>query len=423
MKNNYKGITLIALIITIIVMLLLVTVTITMTINGGLFGYAGNATKDTEIAKQEEQNLANVERGLSTDALIAKFAGDGGETETPEYSQNLLDNNKVLIQNAKVTQENQGTHEEQTAIIPKGFGIVVGCETIKDGLVISDKFDNNGNSIGNEFVWIPVTLSGTTTEEKEDSFDSIRTTKNNSNFSEPASGEEKEYNDMRTSVINNNGFYIARYEAGYATGRVNGSTSVSTIPLSKKGVYPYTFVNWTDAKSASKSMYNDSTKYGVTSTLCYGVQWDAMLSFLGKTSETDCTSWGNYCNAGPFNFTGEYYIFNNNVWKNDLTSKTEDTSMLLQTGATNRNRLKNIYDVAGNVYEWTMEKVISTSARLRRGGNCGDDGDEDPAKNRSGYDPTNIYGFSRISYNTVLVVLLFLKIVFNKLLKNEIEFS
>ena len=56
MREKNSGITLIALIITIIVMLILVAVTINMAVNGGLFGYAGNAARETELAKQEEQN-------------------------------------------------------------------------------------------------------------------------------------------------------------------------------------------------------------------------------------------------------------------------------------------------------------------------------------------------------------------------------
>ena len=65
MKN--RGITLIALIITIIVMLILVAVTITMAINGGLFGYAGNAVKDTEREKQKETELAEGKATITLD--------------------------------------------------------------------------------------------------------------------------------------------------------------------------------------------------------------------------------------------------------------------------------------------------------------------------------------------------------------------
>ena len=70
-----KGITLIALVITIIVMLILVAVTITIAVNGGLFGYASKATKDTEFAKNAEKELATLDEGMSTDDLIAKYTG------------------------------------------------------------------------------------------------------------------------------------------------------------------------------------------------------------------------------------------------------------------------------------------------------------------------------------------------------------
>lgn len=57
--RSEKGITLIALVITIIVMLILVAVTITMAVNGGLFNYAGRAANETNEAKAAEEELAN----------------------------------------------------------------------------------------------------------------------------------------------------------------------------------------------------------------------------------------------------------------------------------------------------------------------------------------------------------------------------
>ena len=74
--KNYtsKGITLIALVITIIVMLILAAVSITMAVNGGLFGYAGNAAKETEKARNEELEYGNVEDNLNYEGLITKYA-------------------------------------------------------------------------------------------------------------------------------------------------------------------------------------------------------------------------------------------------------------------------------------------------------------------------------------------------------------
>ena len=71
-KNN-KGITLIALVITIIVMLILVAVTISMAVNGGLFEYARNAGEQTNGAVANEQNLANLEEGMTVNDLIDKY--------------------------------------------------------------------------------------------------------------------------------------------------------------------------------------------------------------------------------------------------------------------------------------------------------------------------------------------------------------
>ena len=74
MKNtnlkNKNGITLIALIITIIVMLILVAVTISMAVNGGLFGYAGNAVRDTKEAKEQEEDLSS-----EFENLVAEYTG------------------------------------------------------------------------------------------------------------------------------------------------------------------------------------------------------------------------------------------------------------------------------------------------------------------------------------------------------------
>ena len=212
----------------------------------------------------------------------------------------------------------------------------------------------------------------------------MRTTKNTNYYTEPDTNSQTEYNLMRTSIIAKGGFYVARYEAGYSmeTGRILTDSSTVVVPLSKKGAYPYNLVTWSDAELASQSMYTNTTKYGVASTLCYGVQWDAMLSFLEKTSETDSTDWGNYYNAGPFNFSGAYYKqvwddgWENMLsegWYTDTKTKMLNTIVLLQTGATERNCYKNIYDVAGNVEEWTMEQKVSS--RIVRGGDNNDDGD------------------------------------------------
>ena len=78
-----KGITLIALVITIIVMLILVAVTITMAVNGGLFEYAGRAGTQMNGAIVNEQELANLEANMTVNELINKYTdSQGGNTIT-----------------------------------------------------------------------------------------------------------------------------------------------------------------------------------------------------------------------------------------------------------------------------------------------------------------------------------------------------
>ena len=62
-SKGAKGITLIALVITIIVMLILVAVTISLAVNGGLFEYAGKAVSETQKTLDQEKTLGDVERG------------------------------------------------------------------------------------------------------------------------------------------------------------------------------------------------------------------------------------------------------------------------------------------------------------------------------------------------------------------------
>ena len=75
MKNN-KGITLIALVITIIVMLILVTVTIRVATDGNLFTHASNAVKGTKTAIEGENAILNDDLGI--EAIVAAQTGEGG---------------------------------------------------------------------------------------------------------------------------------------------------------------------------------------------------------------------------------------------------------------------------------------------------------------------------------------------------------
>ena len=113
--------------------------------------------------------------------------------------------------------------------------------------------------------------------------------------------------------------------------------------------------------------------YGATSMLCTGACWDSMLDFIKDEEHnvTSSTDWGNYNNSAYTVNRGKYAVYSNytlgnfqNV--NNEYPKAKNTSVLLTTGASEINSAKNIYDVAGNGYEWTTESY-SSSDRVVRG--------------------------------------------------------
>ena len=121
----------------------------------------------------------------------------------------------------------------------------------------------------------------------------------------------------------------------------------------------------------SNSLYTGKTGYGVKSMLCTGAAWDSMLDFIKDSSHnvTSSSSWGNYYDSDTYKvYRGSLY--SNSTWSAADTTNgsdvTKDTSILLTTGATERNSSKNIYDVAGNCWEWTTESYTS-SRRVVRG--------------------------------------------------------
>ena len=404
--KTQKGITLIALVITIIVMLILVAVTISMAINGGLFEKAGKATGDTRNAMDAEQQLADGRIQIAGKVYESIDDYLAGKEAVLDYDKTKTNDDGTLKSNAKY--ESDG----KTAIIPKGFKIIEdteGKKSIDAGLVIQD-------SAGNEFVWVPVTVEGTTDAEKEANFEAIRkdgyyngslqTDVSNGWVAEPyAKGytdekgteEVKDYQEMRTSVIKNGGFYIGRYEAGVEgdTPRTNKSNETSTMVV-QRDKFPYNYVGWGSSMSnyednitynsknqghgalyLSKHMY-DGKDVGVTPTLCYGIQWDATLAFIGDENyNKDSTSKGNYYNnAWTINReTVKYAVYNTSTYQlgdwtsisnetNKTKTKTASEKILLTTGASEYFKTKNIYDLAGNVREWTNEAIETPSYRL-----------------------------------------------------------
>ena len=402
MKKN-KGITLIALIITIIILLILVGVSLNLLIKGDLFGSAEKAVEGTN-AKVEEQQTA-------VDELMGELDEVEKEIEEQQRQQEEAEKQKNLP-GTRVSENTKYIRDGKTAWIPKGFTVsgIKSEQSIDNGLVIYDIPEGitpdwtNPDSVKtayNQFVWIPVEVKSTDTENSIASFYRSEWTANESTGGERTNGLSTDYTEpdstndtadktgianqianLTKSIYKYGGFYIGRYEAGSETERTS-SSGVTTLGI-KQDMYPYNYVKWGDSESSigttgavylSNSLYN-TNEYGATSMLCTGACWDSMLDFIKDLnhSVTNSTTWGNYKNSETFEITrGAYAVFNtsnytlgsfNNV--GSKYSKMKDTSILLTTGATERNCSKNIYDVAGNCYEWTTESG-SQGGRVSRG--------------------------------------------------------
>ena len=183
---------------------------------------------------------------------------------------------------------------------------------------------------------------------------------------------EAEYNTakkkMLKSVYQNGGFWIGRYEAGINSPRT--SSGDTTLPaLSQQNKYPYIRITCSQAQLLASKM---SVNSNVTSSLMFGIQWQLVCKFLGNNATSlgdtiserkskirdDSTSWGNYRNSHFDLDRGQFSTDTGKTW-NSYTSNTKKSSnsrVLLTTGASDRNKVLNIYDFAGNVWEFTLAR-------------------------------------------------------------------
>ena len=187
---------------------------------------------------------------------------------------------------------------------------------------------------------------------------------------------EKEFNNMVASVEKYGGFYIGRYE----TGNINQDT-----PVIQKGNTNISSQTWYNMYKRCKNIRGANTN--VETGMIWGNQWDRTLMWLietgSKTKEQiadDSTSWGNYYNA-----TFEYVNSSGST-----ATKNENSSTRIPTGSAEYTKANNIYDLAGNVRDWTME-AGSTYYRVSRGGGYYYYGYGCPADSRNYYVPANSF--------------------------------
>ena len=378
MKKN-KGITLVALVVTIVVLLILAGVSINLVLgDNGIIAKAKEAQRKSAEASQNDligMNELAQQLGEKINGSTGSGSGNGGtggktEPETVPYlpSDDFHYDTSTSIDTGLVIKDGK-ENEYVWVVVPRTAAVYkttgLGKTTFTDADYTSIEKDLK------DYTSIYVTESGYSDLYYPDD-------KNVGWFA-----DETAYNNLKNSMLKsvyeNGGFYVGRYEAGIETTGTNRTSNTdknsegkyitpSTTPVSKADAYPYTYVTRTQAQNLASNV-NSGTK---TSSLMFGVQWDLVLAFMhnkgniaDSTLTSNSTTMGNYkvnlwtiknANAKYSTNSGSTFTACPNPFKKESYS-----SILLTTGADSSFSVQNIYDIAGNVWEWTLEKTSNTN--------------------------------------------------------------
>ena len=308
--------------------------------------------------------------------------------------------------------------------IPTGFAHTEG--TVDTGYVIKD-------SEGNEFVWIPVANDEAYSKKlgtnnyylKPDNVvptsvaDGIKgdklgvTSILGTTIENSITAQQPEYSVVKKA----GGFWVGRYEVGVESIDRGVGSYIAGIPewsndksadanaywanksiTVKAGNEPIRVITQSKALERANNWKSGKAGNGTVafqSGMITGSQWDAMCKFIGwDVANSDCSNWGNYTNVKSKiytslthseDFRSDWFIESN------IQKGSSNNRWIFPTGVfINENNQvtmkKNIYDIAGNVWEWTTEipQGNDNVVPVRRGGSAPYNGLEYAASCRSG---------------------------------------
>mgnify|MGYP004497032403 CR=1 FL=1 len=392
MKRNTKGITLIALVVTIIVLIILAGVSINL-----VFGNLGIVTKAKEAKRMQEQAELNEQIALGElSNEIDKTLGTPTQKQIKTVEE-LKNAGTYMTEPTTLKDSN-----ENLIKVPKGFKIAEDSgKNVTEGIVIEDNdiIEGIGNNRGNQYVWVPVgnqikKSDGTTVDitlgrytfasngtptlkqnaenyTKEVTIDSyykevviyrqgvassgldgLNTT---SRGKKKADGTYEGIKSFIDSVKSNGGYYIARYEASYGTdGKANSKVSNSFINTNET------------APTTEGALWNNITQLNAA-TACYDIYTTATTDLINSYAWDTAIVYIQ-------NFSGD----------TEYSYKKSINSILANTGNNNDEKCK-INDMASNTYEWTTEYSTDASSSIA-----------DPCTDRGGYyNDSNVYTSGR----------------------------
>ena len=407
--KTHKGITLIALVITIIVLLILAGVAIaTLTGDNGIIAKAQQAKMQNDKANEKEQiDLAVLASKINNDASIDKktlrkeLDGisnliESGIPTSDEYSFPLIlvgktgteyeidedanvsekiDYSEVVVPTITATgnlanKPNIKEVREGNIPIPEGYNYIKGDKI--GGAVITDAASGE-EKVGNEFVWVPVdTLSDMavpTTGKDANNFLNYRGVLYNwekdntgktqydwsadsTSFREPANLDSK-YDSTNMMQNWNSTLYQEEYNKMVRSVSNYGGFYVGRYEMS---------INDTSKNAQSKYGETSATAEKTSANQWYGL-YNKAKTYAPENADSKVVSsmiWGSQWDAML------RWMKNNDIDVTGLIPKDYNQTRI--TGGANKDKLNNVYDLLGNSIEFTQE-AYTTTYRTLRGGN------------------------------------------------------